>query len=145
MDGLWGFDGADLINGDAGDDYAEAGPGNDLVNGGQGNDTLLGQEGNDTVSGGAGFDYEYGGAGADTFVFEKGDSYDTVWDFSAAAGDRLKLDPALGFASFEAFEARLAGFTYEGAAYTVLLSLDGLDQITIKGIAADAWTPDLLA
>ena len=69
-----------LINGDAGDDYAEGGLGNDAISGGADNDTLLGQAGADTIGGGTGFDYLYGGAGADVFVFNKGDSYDTVWD-----------------------------------------------------------------
>jgi hypothetical protein len=28
---------------------------------------------------------------ADVFVFNKGDSYDTVWNFSAAEGDKIRL------------------------------------------------------
>jgi Ca2+-binding RTX toxin-like protein len=143
-DGLWGFDGNDLINGDAGDDYAEGGLGNDAISGGADNDTLLGQAGADTIGGGAGFDYLYGGLGADVFVFNKGDSYDTVWDFSAAEGDKLRIDPALA-GSFAEFQNRLSGFNFEGADFTVFLSADGLDQLTMKGIAHTAWTVDLLA
>jgi hypothetical protein len=30
------------------------------------------------------------------FVFNKDDSYDTVWDFNASEGDKIRLDPALG-------------------------------------------------
>src|SRR5215217_1756650 len=143
-DGLWGFDGNDVINGDAGDDYADGGLGNDTISGGADNDTLLGQAGADTIGGGTGFDYLYGGAGADVFVFGKGDSYDTVWDFSAAQGDKVSIDPALA-ATFEEFRSRLSGFSFEGADFTVFLSADGLDQLTIKGIAPTAWTADLLA
>ena len=144
-DGLWGFDGNDTVNGDAGDDYAEGGVGNDILLGGAGNDTLLGRSDNDTVGGGTGFDYLYGGLGADVFVFSSGDSYDTVWDFSAAAGDRIRLDPSLGIASFADLQSHLSGFNFEGADYTVISFAGGLDQLTIKGIAATAWTADLLA
>jgi serralysin len=142
-DGLWGFDGNDVINGNAGDDYAEGGLGNDSISGGADNDTLLGQAGADTIGGGTGFDYLYGGADADVFAFNKGDSFDTVWDFSAAEGDKLRIDPALA-GSFTAFQSRLSGFNFNGDDFTVFLSADGLDQLTIKGIASTAWTADLL-
>ena len=142
-DGLWGFDGNDVINGDAGDDYAEGGLGNDSISGGADNDTLLGQAGADTIGGGSGFDYLYGGAGPDVFVFNKGDSYDTVWDFSVAEGDKVRIDPAL-VASFSDFQSRLSGFTFNGDDFTVFLSADGLDQLTITGIAFTAWTADML-
>ena len=112
-DGLWGFDGNDVINGDAGDDYVEGGLGNDSISGGADNDTLLGQAGADTIGGGTGFDYLYGGAEADVFVFNKGDSYDTVWDFSAAEGDKVRIDPALA-GSFAEFQSRLSGFSFDG-------------------------------
>ena len=68
--------------------------------------TLLGQDGADTIGGGTGFDYLYGGAEADLFVFNKGDSYDTVRDFSVAEGDKLRIDPALA-GSFAEFQSRL--------------------------------------
>ena len=61
------------------------------------------------------------------FVFNKGDSYDTVWDFSAAEGDKVRIDPALA-GSFAEFQSHLSGFTFEGADFTVFLSADGLDQ-----------------
>jgi len=62
--------------------------------------------------------------GGDVFVFNKGDSYDTVWDFNAAEGDKVRIDPALA-GSFTEFQSRLSGFTFEGADFTVFLSADG--------------------
>ena len=56
----------------------------------------------------------------------------------------MRIDPALA-GSFAEFQSHLCGFTFEGADFTVFLSADGLDQLTIKGIAATAWTADLLA
>jgi Ca2+-binding RTX toxin-like protein len=143
-DGLWGFDQSDVIRGGAGDDYVEGGDGVDTIFGDSDDDTLLGQAGNDAIAGGRGFDYLWGGAGADSFVFTEGDSYDAVWDFSAAEGDKLKLDPAFGVATLTAFKAALSGFTHEGADYSVFASADGLDQITIKGVAPAAWTAAML-
>jgi hypothetical protein len=35
--------------------------------------------------------------------------------------------------------------SFGGADFTVFLAADGLDQLTIKGIAHTAWTADLLA
>jgi Ca2+-binding RTX toxin-like protein len=108
------------------------------VTGGDDSDSLFGDAGNDLMAGGSGFDYIYGGAGADTFDFNVGDSFDSVWDFSAADGDKLRLDPAFGVADFAAFEALLTGFESGGVDYTVLAI--GTDQITIGGIAHTAWT-----
>ena len=120
-DGLWGFDGNDVINGDAGDDYAEGGLGNDAISGGADNDKLLGQAGADTIGGGIGFDYLYGGAGVDVFVFNKGDSFDTVWDFSAAEATRS------GSTGLRRRDARRSpepplGLHIRGADYTVITS-----------------------
>jgi hypothetical protein len=69
--------------------------------------------------------------------------YDTVWDFSVAEGDKVRIDPALA-GSFAEFQSRLSGFSFDGADFAVFLSADGLDQLTIKGIAHTAWTADLV-
>jgi Ca2+-binding RTX toxin-like protein len=141
-------DGNDVINGDAGNDYAEGGLGNDAISGGADNDTLLGQHGNDFLNGGAGFDYLYGGADADTFSFRRGDSYDTAWDFSAAEGDKLRIDPATGVTNFAQFQALLTGFAFDAGdgrgvvEYSVLnvAALGSNDQITISGLRPVDWT-----
>jgi hypothetical protein len=62
------------------------------------------------------------------FVFNKGDSYDTVWDFSAAEGDKIRLDPAL-VGSFAEFQSHLSGFTFEGCSSPRMVST----SVTIKG------------
>jgi Ca2+-binding RTX toxin-like protein len=112
--------------------------------GGADSDTLLGQAGADAIGGGAGFDYLYGGAGADVFVFNRGDSFDTAWDFNAAEGDRIRLDPAFGISTPADLQSRLSGFTFEGAAYTVISFAESVDQLTIKGIAPTDFTLALL-
>ena len=43
------------------------------------------------------------------------------------------------------FAEALSGFSFDGADFTVFLSADGLDQLTVKGIAHTAWPADLLA
>jgi hypothetical protein len=61
---------------------------------------------------------------SDAFVFDRGDSFDTIWDFSAAEGDKVRIDPALA-GSFAQFQSHLSGFTSNGADFTVFLSADG--------------------
>ena len=63
--------GADLITGDANDNWIISGDGNDTLNGGNGADTLNGGFGNDLfiVAAGDGSDYMLGGAGNDSVSF----------------------------------------------------------------------------
>ncbi len=105
-----GTDSNDFISGSNTRDLLTGGAGNDILYGYNGNDVLLGGTGNDTLNGGRGNDILdgyggkgerdvlIGGAGADQFVLGKGpqsyylgDGYATIADFSAAAGDRIKL------------------------------------------------------
>jgi Ca2+-binding RTX toxin-like protein len=78
-----GEDGADVIDGGAGDDYVYAGGGNDLVIGGEGNDHLSGDGGADTVFGDEGDDILWG----DASTFETG-QYNSV-DFADHGNDFL--------------------------------------------------------
>jgi hypothetical protein len=41
-------------------------------------------------------------------------------------------------------QSHLSGFTFDGADYTVIDFPDTIDKLTIKGIAANAWTQALL-
>ena len=61
----------------------------DRISGGTGNDRLYGRAGNDLLEGGPANDVVDGGPGDDTFVYQRGDSQDTVFD--AAGTDVLKL------------------------------------------------------
>jgi Ca2+-binding RTX toxin-like protein len=64
-DTIWSGHGADVLNGDAGDDLIQAQGGNDTVKGGIGDDSLLAGDGDDKVYGEAGDDLCAGGAGND--------------------------------------------------------------------------------
>ncbi len=67
-------------------------PGNDTLyaapdlsatlSGGAGDDTLYGSGGNDTLIGGPGNDLLLGGFGDDTYVFNRGDGQDTIYDYT---------------------------------------------------------------
>jgi len=70
--------GADIVYGQAGDDYIEAGSGNDMLYGGDGSDRLKGNDGDDILTGGLGNDRLSGDDGSDMFMFAKGDGLDSV-------------------------------------------------------------------
>jgi Ca2+-binding RTX toxin-like protein len=70
----------DILVGGAFSDTIYAGNGFDFVDGGAGGDYLFGQDGNDVLRGGKDTDLIYGGAGDDTYVFNRGDGADTVFD-----------------------------------------------------------------
>lgn len=61
-------DGADTINGGAGNDYIDGGTGDDVLNGGEDSDTILGGEGDDSLQGGDAADTLDGGTGDDTMA-----------------------------------------------------------------------------
>ncbi|MEM6618316.1 MAG: LamG-like jellyroll fold domain-containing protein, partial [Pseudomonadota bacterium] len=65
---LTGTDGADGINGMAGDDVIKGAKGSDVLQGGYGNDKLYGAAGRDVLDGGHGEDRLYGGAGNDLLI-----------------------------------------------------------------------------
>mgnify|MGYP001015320616 CR=1 FL=1 len=63
-----------------GDDNLYGSKSNDKLYGGTGNDRISGGEGDDLIVGGAGDDYLDGYYGNDTYIFNKGDGSDTVYD-----------------------------------------------------------------
>ncbi len=95
-DYLDGGAGNDTLEGDGGDDFLYGGEGDDVLYGlagadalfgAEGNDTLLGGDGEDLLSGGPGMDFLQGGAGKDTYLFNKGDGTETINDTPAGAND----------------------------------------------------------
>ena len=93
-DRIYAGGGNDTAQGGAGDDLIESGDGNDIAMGGAGNDEMQGEGGDDTIIGGQDDgsikgdaitigDNLYGNGGRDTFIFEKGDGVDMIWDFQA--------------------------------------------------------------
>ncbi|WP_395673715.1 calcium-binding protein [Phenylobacterium sp.] len=92
-DFLLGNEGFDVVLGNLGADTAQGGAGIDWVRGGQQDDVLDGGLGDDWLSGDRDNDTVTGGAGADTFNFFAEAGVDRVTDFSAADGDKVRLEP----------------------------------------------------
>jgi serralysin len=92
QDVLFGDDGDDIVYGNLGNDTVDGGAGADWVRGGQGDDVINAGFGDDFVSGDRGSDTISGGAGADTFNFFVGAGLDRISDFSAAQGDRIRIE-----------------------------------------------------
>jgi Ca2+-binding RTX toxin-like protein len=84
--GTTAADGADIINGGAGNDTLFGGMGNDILNGDADVDILHGGAGDDTLSGGTGADRMHGGAGNDVYVIDN-DSVSDIMDESVAGSD----------------------------------------------------------
>jgi Ca2+-binding RTX toxin-like protein len=100
-----GNGGNDRLFGDAGDDYLRGGDGDDTLEGGDGNATLNGGEGSNILRGGAGDDdlWAYGDTGSvfeggtgndiisgtafgDTYIFNRGDGQDEMWEWDDVNG-----------------------------------------------------------
>lgn len=87
---------ADVINAEAGDDFAFGGGGGDSLYGGAGNDYLSGGTGNDSLEGGDGSDTLNGGAGSDTFAGGAGLDYLDYRDSAAAVSVNLTTNSFSG-------------------------------------------------
>jgi len=86
-DRIYGYGRNDVLIGGPRDDLLDGGDGNDTLIGGAGNDQLYGGDGNDILIGGAGNDYIDGGRGSDTYVFNRGDGQDTIYDYRYSANE----------------------------------------------------------
>jgi Ca2+-binding RTX toxin-like protein len=87
----------DIIYGQEGDDILYGNGGDDTLIGGTGNDKLYGGDGNDVLIGGPGNDYLEGGRGNDTYIFNKGDGQDTIYDYkwNSTDVDTIQLDEGI--------------------------------------------------
>nr|WP_072281405.1 calcium-binding protein [Rappaport israeli] len=77
-DSLYGYQGVDRLDGQAGDDVLYGYAGDDNLMGGLGNDRLYGGSGDDWLSGGKGEDVLVGGAGNDRYDYFLGDGNDRI-------------------------------------------------------------------
>ena len=82
--------GDDVISGNEDNDILYGGLGKDTLLGGSGNDRVKGGPGNDRISGGPGNDHLTGGPGSDTFIFNRDNGNDTIFDFTPGT-DRIDL------------------------------------------------------
>jgi Ca2+-binding RTX toxin-like protein len=74
---IYGFDGADTLDGSGLADALHGGDGNDRVRGNGGDDALYGEDGHDTLTGGAGHDQLFGDRGNDKI--NSNDGNDSAW------------------------------------------------------------------
>jgi Ca2+-binding RTX toxin-like protein len=82
-DVLFGEAGHDTLLGGAGQDMLAGGANDDWLDGGTEVDHLFGGAGDDVLIGGAGDDFLWGGTGRDTYIYNKGDGEDRVYDDDA--------------------------------------------------------------
>lgn len=134
------------------------GAGNDVLSGLGGSDTLVGGKGADELNGGLGADVLQGGEGNDKFVFDKkmlDGATDTIFDFSTAQGDRMKVvsidantattaDDAFRFIGVSAFSKTAGELRYEvkGADAFVYgdINGDGVADFSIKLLGVNSLT-----
>lgn len=82
----------EYAEGSAGSETIYAADSGGYIDGNGAHDTLYGGLGDDTLIGGTSKDQLTGNEGADIFIFETGDAYDTIVDFSGSEdGDRILI------------------------------------------------------
>jgi Ca2+-binding RTX toxin-like protein len=139
-------DGADLLDGGAGNDRIFGGGGNDqllggaghdILHGGSGTDGISGGDGNDIISSGYGTDYLRGGAGSDIFLYAYSDSgdasdanggRDTIRDFQSGT-DKIDIS---------GYYVSVADLTFTQTARGLLLSFPAVyetGEILLEGVS----------
>ncbi len=84
-DNIAGNGGGDTLIGGRGDDDIYGSFEADEINGGRGNDNIFGNGGNDLIDSGLGFDSVFLGAEETTVVLDKGEGFDTIFNFQLGA------------------------------------------------------------
>lgn len=131
VEGVNGSRYADRIIGDNLDNDLFGWMGADQLDGGGGNDTLRAGLGDDQLTGGAGNDLLVGGAGYDHFIFRPGAGLDIISDFQNGADKLVVTGLVSGFASVnvsQTTEGALLRFV--GSVVSVLISgqpVSGID------------------
>jgi Ca2+-binding RTX toxin-like protein len=147
IENIIGSQGTDSITLGAGANVVDGQDGNDTISTGGGNDTLIGGAGDDTLIGGIGADATFGGLGNDTIVYTVGDGADTV---DGGAGlDTLRL---LGSAANDTLSVLFDGTAitaFEGGTVASVEAVtgelaDGTDTLSYGATTANV-TVDLAA
>ncbi len=147
-DVLYGWNGKNIINGEAGNDIITGGYRNDVIDGGDGNDTITDEYGFNSIKGGDGNDtitargtFE-GGKGndvitasdyisGDTYIFNLGDGKDTINDYgisNALGYPGIGLDDTIKFG--EGIDPSSVSIARIGN--DLVLKISEIDQVTIK-------------
>jgi Ca2+-binding RTX toxin-like protein len=94
---IFGTNGDDVIAGDAYSNQIFGMDGNDAIDGGGGMDYLEGGAGDDELAGGTGdYDYLVGGSDNDTYVFNRGDGQDSIYDEDGVDTIQFGVNIAVG-------------------------------------------------
>ena len=126
---------------DLGNDNVTTGAFNDAIDGGGGNDTLNGGAGDDTLIGGLGNDSLYGGLGNDTYVFNRGDGADTIYDDYGAQPQQNAVADILSFGAGIS-KSQLA-FSLSGADLIISVLTPGSTGAPTDKIILKNWTDPL--
>ena len=143
-DNLYGTNDAEIISGDGGDDNISGNGGGDTliggtgdddiygsfeadeISGGTGDDFIFGNGGNDLIDSGLGFDSVFLGAEETTVVLDKGEGFDTIFNFQ------------LGATKFEVSSLNNLSFTDSDAGAEIFLEGDKL--AVVAGQSANTFS-----
>ncbi len=125
----------DVLSGDNSGNFLFGRQGSDTLTGRAGSDWLDGAVGNDILEGGTQNDGFLGGQGQDIFIFNPGDAYDVIGDFSIA-DDRLDFS-TYGFAT----KQDVIDLIIDNANDT-RFALGGADFVNLLNVEHDLITED---
>ena len=129
----------------SGDDKIRGSSFADTINGGSGSDEIEGFDGNDILAGGKGDDYLNGGANDDTYIFNRYDGFETIFD--DWGNDTLKLGAGIAESDVIVSQALDDGdtsgviLTFKGSDDKIYLrsELDGNRIDTIQFHTGETW------
>ena len=128
-----GYHQNETFRGGAGNDRVYASNGDDTIYGEDGDDTLYGEDGADILVGGAGNDRLDGGVGNDTYVFNKGDGIDTIFDYEYS--DTSGKEDRILFGSGISIE----DISLERTGNNLVIKYGETDQVTIDSAYRDYY------